>query len=95
MERMLADHDAAYGMRYVALRYFNAAGADPEGRIGERHVPETHAIPLAIEAALGVRPEFTIYGNDFNTRDGTAVITLEHDLTLIEGEMVFPQPPIR
>ena len=87
VERMLADHDAAYGMRYVALRYFNAAGADPEGRIGERHVPETHAIPLAIEAALGVRPEFTIYGNDFNTRDGTAVRDYIHVTDLADAHL--------
>lgn len=73
VEQMLADHDKAYGIKHVALRYFNAAGADPGGCIGERHEPETHAIPLAIEAALGLRPHFTVHGSDFDTPDGTAV----------------------
>lgn len=73
IENMLRDFDTAYGMRFVALRYFNAAGADADGGIGEDHEPETHAIPLAIQAALGERPFFEIYGSDYPTGDGSAV----------------------
>jgi UDP-glucose-4-epimerase GalE len=73
MERMLADFGAAHGLRSVALRYFNAAGADPEGELGERHHPETHAIPLAIFAVLGRRPHFQVFGTDYPTPDGSAV----------------------
>jgi UDP-glucose 4-epimerase len=73
VERMLEDFDRAYGLRSVALRYFNAAGADPSGQIGERHEPETHLIPLAIQAALGVRPPINIFGRDYPTSDGTCI----------------------
>jgi UDP-arabinose 4-epimerase len=73
VERILADYDRAYGLRHVALRYFNAAGADRDGEVGERHEPETHVIPLAIRGALHEDYAFTIFGNDFDTRDGTAV----------------------
>lgn len=72
-ERMLRDYTAAHGLRTVALRYFNAAGADIDGEIGERHEPETHAIPLAIEAAITPGATFTVMGHDFDTRDGSAV----------------------
>ena len=73
IERALADYSAAYPLRYAALRYFNAAGADLGGEIGERHVPETHVIPLAILAAQGSGAPFTILGDDFPTRDGTGL----------------------
>ncbi|MEO6339972.1 MAG: UDP-glucose 4-epimerase GalE [Caulobacteraceae bacterium] len=73
VERMLADISAAHGLNYIALRYFNAAGADAEGQIGERHEPETHVIPLAIRGALASDYVFSIFGDDFDTRDGTAV----------------------
>jgi UDP-arabinose 4-epimerase len=73
MERMLRDYGQAYGLRWAALRYFNAAGADADGEIGEMHEPETHAIPLAIFAALGRIPSFQLYGTDYPTPDGTAV----------------------
>jgi UDP-arabinose 4-epimerase len=73
VEKMLADYSVAYGLRYAALRYFNAAGADPDGTIGERHEPETHVIPLAIRGALKNDYIFTIFGNDFDTRDGTGL----------------------
>lgn len=73
VERMLADHAAAHGLDSVALRYFNAAGCDPEGEIGEDHEPETHAIPLAIAGALSEARPFTVFGTDFDTRDGSAV----------------------
>jgi UDP-arabinose 4-epimerase len=73
VERMLQDYGRAYGLRWVALRYFNAAGADPDGEIGEMHEPETHAIPLAILAALGRIRAFEVYGTDYPTSDGSAV----------------------
>lgn len=78
VEQILADMSRYDGFRSVCLRYFNAAGADEAGRIGERHSPETHAIPLAIRAALGQRDGFTIFGQDYDTRDGTAVRDYVH-----------------
>ena len=73
VEWMMADYAHAYGLRYAALRYFNAAGASPDGDIGERHEPETHVIPLAARGALRDDYRFTIFGEDFDTRDGTCV----------------------
>jgi UDP-glucose-4-epimerase GalE len=73
MEWMLADFGVAHGVRSVCLRYFNAAGADPDGALSERHDPETHALPLAIQAALGRRDCFQIFGTDYDTPDGTAI----------------------
>lgn len=73
VERMLHWYAAAYGIRFAALRYFNAAGADPEGEIGEDHTPETHLIPLVIEVALGKRPHIGVFGTDYPTPDGTAI----------------------
>jgi len=73
MERTLKWYGNAYGLRWMALRYFNAAGADPEGELGEGHNPETHLIPLVIKAALGLRPQVEIYGTDYPTPDGTAI----------------------
>lgn len=78
MERMAADYERAHGIRSVSLRYFNAAGADPEGELGERHEPETHAIPLAIGAALGIAPPFHVLGTDYPTPDGSAVRDYVH-----------------
>jgi UDP-arabinose 4-epimerase len=72
VERLLADLDHAYDLRSVALRYFNAAGADPEGEIGEAHDPETHLIPLVLAAARD-GTAITVFGNDYDTRDGTCV----------------------
>ncbi|MBW8811960.1 MAG: UDP-glucose 4-epimerase GalE [Caulobacterales bacterium] len=72
-ERLIEAHCRAFDLNAVALRYFNAAGADPSGRIGEAHEPETHLIPLAIAAALGARPPLTIFGDDFDTPDGTCL----------------------
>ena len=85
VERMLHDYAAAYGMRYAALRYFNAAGADPEGEVGERHDPETHVIPLAIRGTLSDDYAFTIFGDDFPTRDGTCVRDYVHVSDLAEA----------
>jgi len=73
LEHALEDYSGAYGLRFAALRYFNAAGADPSGEIGEMHDPETHLIPLALEAAAGVRPELEIFGDDYPTPDGTCI----------------------
>jgi len=78
VEQMLRDYEKAYGFRYAALRYFNAAGADADGDVGERHVPETHVIPLALEGALRDDYAFTIFGDDFDTRDGTCVRDYVH-----------------
>lgn len=73
IENILGDYDRAYGMKSVSLRYFNAAGADPECEIGEDHSPETHLIPLAIYGALGKRRHVEVFGTDYATADGSAV----------------------
>jgi UDP-glucose 4-epimerase len=70
---VLRDFSCAYGLRSVSLRYFNAAGAAPGAGIGERHQPETHLIPLVLEAALGRRPQVAVYGTDYDTPDGTCL----------------------
>jgi UDP-arabinose 4-epimerase len=84
-ERMLADHAHAYGLRYVALRYFNAAGADPEGELVERHDPETHLIPRALMAAAGQIPALEIFGDDYDTPDGTCLRDYIHVADLAEA----------
>lgn len=73
VEEILADYARAYNLAYIALRYFNAAGSDPEGKIGEWHVPERHLIPIVLEVALGKRPYVEIFGTDYETPDGTGV----------------------
>ncbi len=73
IEQILRDYDSAYQVKHVALRYFNAAGADLDGLIGENHSPETHLIPLVLDAALGRRKDIVIFGNDYDTFDGTAI----------------------
>jgi UDP-glucose-4-epimerase GalE len=78
VERMLADLESAHGLRWAALRYFNACGADPEGDLGECHDPETHLIPVALEAAAGLRDALPLYGTDYPTRDGTCVRDYVH-----------------
>jgi UDP-arabinose 4-epimerase len=87
VEHMLADYSTAYGLRYAALRYFNAAGADASGEIGERHQPETHAIPLAICAAMTGDGSFRIFGGDFQTADGTAVRDYVHVTDLADAHL--------
>jgi len=82
VERVLADYDRAYGLQSVCLRYFNAAGADPSGQIGEDHTPEEHLIPVAIQAALGLRPGLKVFGSDYDTPDGTCVRDYIHVLDL-------------
>ena len=73
VEQALEAYDRAYGFRFVALRYFNAAGADESGEIGELHDPETHLIPLALRAAAGLGPELPVFGSDYPTPDGTCI----------------------
>ena len=73
VEQMLQDYDAAYGLKSTCLRYFNAAGADPEGELGERHNPETHLIPLVLQAASGRREDIKVFGSDYPTEDGTCI----------------------
>lgn len=73
VEQILKDYDETYGIRHVSLRYFNAAGADPEGEIGEWHDPEPHLIPLSLQAAAGQREHIQIYGTDYDTPDGTCI----------------------
>ncbi|MDP2213487.1 UDP-glucose 4-epimerase GalE [Phenylobacterium sp.] len=87
VEQILGDLDRHSGFRSVCLRYFNAAGADFEGRIGEWHDPETHAIPLAIAAAMGANAGFKIFGRDYPTRDGTAVRDYIHVLDLADAHV--------
>ncbi|MBE9561721.1 MAG: UDP-glucose 4-epimerase GalE [Proteobacteria bacterium] len=73
VEQILTDYDHAYGLKSVCLRYFNAAGADPECQLGERHDPETHLIPLVLQAASGQREFISVYGQDYDTPDGTCI----------------------
>jgi UDP-arabinose 4-epimerase len=87
-EDMLRDHAAAYGLRYVALRYFNAAGADPDGEIGERHDPETHLIPLALRAAAGTGAALSIMGTDYPTADGTCIRDYIHVADLARAHVM-------
>jgi UDP-arabinose 4-epimerase len=87
IERALHWYGEAYGLRWVSLRYFNAAGADPEGEVGERHDPETHLIPLILETALGERPQIDIYGTDYPTPDGTAIRDYIHVQDLAEAHL--------
>lgn len=85
IEEMLSDFERTYGIRSVSLRYFNAAGADPEGELGENHNPETHLIPLVIGAALGIRPPITIYGDDYPTPDGSCIRDYIHVTDLADA----------
>lgn len=87
MERALGWYGEAYGLGWAALRYFNAAGADPEGELGEAHDPETHLIPLVLQAALGQRPVVEVYGTDFPTPDGTAVRDYIHVSDLADAHV--------
>src|SRR5947207_1233950 len=88
VELALADYAVAYGLGYAALRYFNAAGADPDGAIGEDHHPETHLIPLVLQAALGKRPHVEVFGTDYPTPDGTCVRDYIHVDDLAEAHLL-------
>ncbi len=87
IERMLADYDAAYGLRSASLRYFNAAGGDPDGETGERHDPETHVIPRVLMAAAGEHPHFAVFGTDYPTPDGTCLRDYVHVSDLALGHV--------
>lgn len=87
VERILVDCEIASGMRHAALRYFNAAGADPEGELGEVHDPETHLIPLAIDAALGRRPALRLLGDDYPTPDGSCIRDYIHVSDLADAHV--------
>ena len=88
IEQMLRDYSDIYGQKFVALRYFNAAGADPSGEIGEDHLPETHLIPIILEAALGKREFVTIFGEDYDTEDGTCVRDYIHVADLASAHIL-------
>jgi UDP-glucose-4-epimerase GalE len=88
VERMLRDVAAAHGLASVVLRYFNAAGADPAGEIGERHRPETHLLPLAMAAVCGEQPELDIFGTDYPTSDGTCIRDYVHVSDLAEAHVL-------
>jgi len=87
VERLLADAAKAHGLRYAALRYFNAAGADPDGGLGECHAPETHLIPLALRAASGSGPALRLFGTDWQTRDGSCERDFVHVTDLAEAHV--------
>jgi UDP-glucose-4-epimerase GalE len=87
MEHMLADYGGAYGLRHAALRYFNAAGASSDGQVGEAHDPETHLIPLVLQTALGRRREVLVFGDDYDTDDGTCVRDYVHVEDLAEAHV--------
>jgi len=84
---MLRDSAAAYGLQSIALRYFNAAGSMPDGSLGERHDPETHLIPLVIDAALGHRPSIKIFGDNYDTPDGTCIRDYIHVCDLADAHL--------
>jgi len=87
VERILRDCDHAYGLRYASLRYFNAAGADPEAETGEWHNPETHIIPIVLEAASGRRENVRIFGTDYDTPDGTCIRDYIHVTDLADAHI--------
>jgi len=88
VEQALADYERAYGIQSVCLRYFNAAGADPEGELGERHDPETHLIPLILQAASGRRDSIKVFGGDYDTPDGTCIRDYIHIVDLCEAHIL-------
>jgi len=88
IERVLRDFDAAHGLRSISLRYFNAAGADPDAEIGEDHDPETHLIPLVLDAAAGTRPHITVFGDDYDTPDGTCIRDYIHVTDLADAHLL-------
>ena len=91
IERALQWASEIHEIKFACLRYFNAAGADPEGLLGEHHDPETHLIPLAIDAALGRRPPLTVFGTDYPTRDGTAIRDYVHVSDLADAHVLALQ----
>ena len=88
VEQMLEDYEHAYGLRSICLRYFNAAGANPEGKLGERHEPETHLIPLVLQAASGRCQAITVYGTNYDTPDGTCIRDYIHVSDLCDAHLL-------
>jgi len=88
VEELLDDYDIAYGVRSICFRYFNAAGADPQGEIGEAHRPESHLIPLILDTAIGKRENVKIYGDDYPTKDGTCIRDYIHVNDLAEAHIL-------
>ena len=102
IEEILQDYGAAYGLKHISLRYFNAAGADPDGEVGEDHDPETHLIPLILDAAAGRREDIKVFGTDYKTPDGTCV-PLEGEFACVKrfdlavhahADVVSSHPPL-
>lgn len=87
MEQIMADYEIAYGIKYAALRYFNAAGADADGELGESHTPESHLIPLVLKAIKGERENITVFGTDYDTPDGTCIRDYIHVEDLADAHM--------
>ena len=88
VEQVLHDYDKAYGLKSICLRYFNAAGADPQSRIGELHQPESHMIPLVLQAAAGDRPHISVFGTDYETPDGTCIRDYIHVVDLCAAHLL-------
>lgn len=88
IEDMLRDFETAYGLRHVIFRYFNVAGADPDAQIGEFHRPETHLIPLMLEVAAGQRDALTVFGDDYDTADGTCIRDYVHVCDLVDAHLL-------
>ena len=88
VERIFQDYSKAYDLKFVVLRYFNAAGADPEGEIGESHTPETHLIPLVLEAASGKRQDIKVFGTDYDTPDGSCIRDYIHVYDLATAHLL-------
>lgn len=88
MEKMMKWFDTAHGIKFISLRYFNAAGAHDSGRIGEDHRPETHLVPIVLEAALGKRPHISVFGDDYDTPDGTCIRDYIHVSDLADAHVL-------
>lgn len=91
VEEILKDYSHSDGLRFASLRYFNAAGADPEGRLGECHEPESHLIPLVLQVALGKRDDINVYGNNYPTPDGTCLRDYVHIVDLCQAHLLALQ----
>jgi len=87
IEQIVNNYEKPYGIKHIYLRYFNAAGSDPEGRIGEDHYPETHIIPLLIQTAMGMKKQFTIFGTDYETKDGTCIRDYIHVMDVADAHI--------
>ena len=95
IEQILADYGKAYNLKSVCLRYFNAAGADPEGLLGERHVPETHSIPLILQASSKRRECIKVFGRDYGTPDGTCIRDYIHIVDLCSAHLLAPEKLVK